>query len=103
MKFILGRKLNMTQIFTADGEAVPVTAVAVRPNVVTQVRTTDADGYEAVQIGEGARNPARINKPMKGHFKDLGSFASVCEFRIAAPALKVGDKVELSQFAQGDV
>ncbi len=102
MKFILGRKLNMTQIFDAAGSALPVTAVSVRANVVTQVRTKDTDGYEALQIGEGSRNPNRINKAQKGHFKDMGSFASVREFRMDNPALKVGDKVELSQFAPGD-
>ncbi|OHA16727.1 MAG: 50S ribosomal protein L3 [Candidatus Taylorbacteria bacterium RIFCSPHIGHO2_02_FULL_45_28] len=129
MKFILGRKLNMTQIFDASGAALPVTAVSVRSNVVTQVRTKDTDGYEALQVGEGSRNPNRIAKPQKGHFKELGSFASVREFRLPAVALprsseafregeakagdftpgagtptpKVGDKVELSQFAAGDV
>ncbi|MEI6304680.1 MAG: 50S ribosomal protein L3 [Candidatus Taylorbacteria bacterium] len=102
MKFILGRKLNMTQIYDASGKAVPVTAVQVRGNTVVQVRTKEADGYEAVQIGEGTRNPGRIAKPQKGHFKDLGSFASVCEFRMDAPTLKVGDKMELSQFKLGD-
>jgi large subunit ribosomal protein L3 len=102
MKYILGRKLNMTQIFTPEGAAIPVTAVSVRANVVTQVRTKDVDGYEAVQIGEGSRNPGRIAKPQKGHFKDLGSFASVREFRIDAPTAKVGDKLDLSQFAVGD-
>jgi len=102
MKFILGRKLNMTQIFTEAGLAVPVTAVSIRANVVTQVRTKDTDGYEALQIGEGSRNPGRISKPQKGHFKDLGAFASVREFRFDAPALKVGDKVEISQFVPGD-
>jgi len=103
MKFILGRKINMTQIFTDAGVAVPVTAVSVRSNVITQVRTKDTDGYEALQVGEGSRNPSRIAKPQKGHFKDLGSFASVCEFRVDAPVLKVGDKVELSQFVAGDL
>jgi large subunit ribosomal protein L3 len=103
MKFILGRKLNMTQIFTPDGAAVPVTAVSIRTNVVTQVRTKDTDGYEALQIGEGARKVARIAKPQKGHFKDLGSFAAVTEFRMDNPVLKVGDKMELSQFNAGDV
>ena len=103
MKFIIGRKLNMTQIYGAAGEATPVTAVAVRGNVVTQVRSKDVDGYEAVQIGEGTRNAARIAKPQKGQWKDLGSFASVKEFRMDAPALKVGDKIELSQFQPGDV
>ncbi len=103
MKFILGRKLNMTQIFTPEGDAIPVTAVSVRSNVVTQVRTVDKDGYEALQVGEGSRNPARIAKPQKGHFKDLGSFASLREVRVSAPTMKVGDKIEISQFAPGDV
>ncbi len=92
----------MTQIYDAAGNAIPVTAVAVRGNVVTQVRTKDTDGYEAVQVGEGSRNPNRIAKPQKGHFKELGSFASVHEFRFDAPTVKVGDKMELSQFKAGD-
>lgn len=111
MKFILGRKLNMTQIFDTNGAALPVTAVSIRPNIVTQVRTKDVDGYEALQVGEGARNPNRIAKPQKGHFKDLGSFAAVSEFRDFStpstlhptPSFKVGDKVELSQFVAGDM
>ena len=98
----------MTQIFTENGAAVPATAVSVRSNVVTQVRTKEVDGYEALQVGEGSRNPSRIAKPQKGHFKELSSFAAVSEFRdltpgAATPTLKVGDKVELSQFAVGDM
>ncbi len=92
----------MTQIYNADGQAVPVTTVAVRGNVVTQVRNKEVDGYEAVQVGEGARNPNRINKAQKGQFKELGSFSSVHEFRVDAPTAKVGDKIELSQFKVGD-
>jgi large subunit ribosomal protein L3 len=109
MKFILGRKLNMSQIYDASGAAIPVTLVAARGNIVTQIRTKEIDGYEAVQVGEGERNPNRINKAQKGHFKDLGNFASVLEFRTdqtpgeTAPVLKVGDKIELSQFKSGDV
>ena len=107
MKFILGRKLNMTQIFDAKGAAIPVTAVQVRGNTITQVRTNDLDGYEAVQIGEGSRNPNRINKAQKGHMKELGSFASLREFRVMPEngpiAQKVGDKIEISQFTPGDM
>ena len=108
MKFIIGRKLNMTQIYADNGAAIPATAVAVRGNVVTQIRTKDADGYEAVQVGEGVRNANRIAKPQKGQWKDLGNFAAVKEFRLLAsssqlPApLKIGDKIELSQFKAGD-
>jgi len=111
MKFILGRKLNMTQIYSETGAAIPATAVAVRGNVVTQVRTKETDGYEAVQIGEGSRNPNRVAKPQKGQWKDLGSFATLSEFRTddspnrpgGAPTLKVGDKIGLDQFKAGDV
>ena len=92
----------MTQIYDASGRAVPVTAVQIRGNVVVQVRTKEVDGYTALQIGEGTRNPNRIAKPQKGHFKDMGSFASVCEFRMDAPTLKVGDKIEIAQFNVGD-
>ena len=96
----------MAQMYDASGAVIPVTLVAVRGNVVTQVRTTALDGYEAVQVGEGERNPARINKAQKGHFKDLGNFSVLNEFRLtpeAASSLKVGDKIELSQFKVGDV
>lgn len=102
MKFILGRKVNMTQIYSTAGTAIPVTAVSIGDNVVTQVKTKDKDGYEAVQIGEGKRNPNRINKAQKGHFKDLGSFANVREFRLDNPAHKVGERLDLSSFKIGD-
>jgi len=92
----------MTQIYDAEGTVVPVTAVSIRGNVVTQVRTGDKDGYEAVQVGEGNRNPNRLAKAQKGHFKETGSFVSVREFRVENPSLKVGDKIEISQFQPGD-
>lgn len=106
MKFILGRKLNMSQIYDASGNAIPVTAVEIRGNVVTQIRTKEQDGYEAVQVAEGSRNPNRLSKAEKGHFKELGSFASVKEFRLdpsSAITQKVGDKVEIGQFAVGEM
>ncbi len=105
MKFILGRKLNMTQIYDASGKAIPVTAVEVRGNVVVGVRTNDKDGYEAIQVGEGSRNPNRINKAQKGFFKEMGSFSSLKEFRVEdskAVSQKIGDKIEISQFSVGD-
>jgi large subunit ribosomal protein L3 len=103
MKFILGRKLNMTQIFDKDGVVHPATVVSASPLVVTQVKTTESDGYTAVQVGEGERNPNRITKPMKGHVKDLGNFATLQEFRMDETTHKTGDKVDLSQFKEGDV
>ena len=92
----------MSQIYDEKGAAIPVTLVAIKGNVVTQVRTKETDGYEAVQVGEGTRNANKIIKPQKGHFKDLGNFASLREFRIDAPASKAGDKVGIDQFKAGD-
>ncbi len=103
MKFIIGKKLNMTQVFDKDGVAHPATVLEAAPAVVTQVKTTAKDGYEAVQIASGAQKPQRLSKPVRGHFKNLGAFKNVKEFRMANPTLNVGDKVELSQFAEGDI
>lgn len=69
---IYGKKLGMTQIFTEDDIVVPVTVVYAEPNVVCQVKTTDTDGYEAVQLGFGEIKPSKVNKPMKGHFDKQG-------------------------------
>ncbi len=102
MKFIIGKKLNMTQVFDKNGVAHPATVLETAPAVVTQVKTTAKDGYEAVQIASGAQKPQRLSKPVRGHFKNLGAFKNVKEFRMANPTLNVGDKVDLSQFAEGD-
>lgn len=107
MKFILGRKLNMTQIFDKDGLVQPATMVEASPIVVTQIKTKENDGYTAVQVATGSKNPNRVNKAMKGHTKDLGSFTDLREFRDFAsdstPSQKVGDKIDLTQFKEGDV
>lgn len=107
MKFILGRKLNMTQVFDKDGLVQPATMVEASPIVVTQVKTKETDGYAAVQVATGSKNPNRLNKAIKGHMKDLGAYSDLREFRDfasdSAPAQKVGDKIDLSQFKEGDV
>jgi len=91
-KFLLGTKEQMTQYFTEEGKAIPVTVVNVGPMTVTQVKTTDTDGYEAVQYGTGVRREKNINKPQLSAWKDLGTFCSVREFRLDAPSeLKKGD------------
>jgi len=91
-KFILGTKEQMTQYFTEDGRAIPVTVVIVTPITVTQVKTTDIDGYEAVQFGTGVRKEKNINKPQLSAWKDLGAFKTVREFRLSTPSeLKKGD------------
>lgn len=68
MKIILGKKIGMTQIFSDAGEAIPVTVIEAGPAVVTQIKTVETDGYNAVQIGYGDVKEQRLNKPEKGHF-----------------------------------
>jgi large subunit ribosomal protein L3 len=72
IKGVLGTKLGMTQVFDDEGKMVPVTVVAAGPCVVTAVRTPDADGYAAVQLGYGEVDPRRVNKPEAGHFARAG-------------------------------
>src|SRR5919199_3062335 len=72
MKGILGTKLGMTQVFDENNRIVPVTVVKAGPNVVTQIRTQDNDGYTAVQLAFGAVDPRKVNKPETGHFTKAG-------------------------------
>jgi large subunit ribosomal protein L3 len=104
MKFILGRKLNMTQVFDKDGMVQPATVVEASPVVVTQVKTAKTDGYTAVQIGSVEKKIEKLNKAQQGHLKTTGGFAMLREFRTDAESnMKVGDKIDLSAFAEGDV
>lgn len=101
MSFILATKVGMTQIFSEDGAVVPVTVLEVAPNVVTQVKTKDKDGYSAVQLGSGTRR--HLAKPQVGHLKELGALRHLREFRVADDAtLKRGDAIGLDTFAAGD-
>ena len=102
MKFIIAKKLEMSQRFKENGNVVPVTLLEVADCVVTQVRTQEKDGYDAVQIGCGEE--ARPTLPEKGHTKGLGkTFKVLKEFRTDGPAtLKVGDVVPASQFVPGE-
>ncbi len=101
MKFILGTKEEMTQIFDKEGIVHPVTIVNAGPITVTQVKDVEKDGYGAVQVGYGEKNAKNINKPQKGHLKDLGSFRYLEEFK-KIEEMKVGDKIDLSVFEEGD-
>ncbi len=69
---LLGKKLGMTQVWDAKNKLVPVTVIEISPNVVTQIRTPDRDGYSAVQIAYGAVDPRKVNKPDAGHFASAG-------------------------------
>lgn len=101
MKFILGKKVGMTQIFDKDGQVIPVTVVEAGPCVVTQIKTKDKDGYQAVQIGfEKITKSKKIKKTMKGK-----EFNFLREFRIENSEInnyKVGQEIEVSVFKEGD-
>ena len=101
----MGKKLGMTGLFTPEGEYVPVTVVLVGPCVVTQVKTVASDGYNALQIGFGSKKAARVNKPMKGHFKKSGTLFFEClrEFFVDNPDdYKVGQILGPDMFQVGD-
>ncbi len=103
MKFTLGTKQNMTQIFDKDGKVYPVTILLGGDLTVTQIKTKEKDGYDAVQVGFGQKREKNINKPLKGHLNGTNS-RFVKEFTVADPAsFKVGDKIDLSAFAAGDI
>ena len=108
-KGILGTKLGMTQVFQADGDAVPVTVVEAGPCTVTQIKKADGpDGYEALQIGYGSKRDKLITKPLKGHFakhSQAEPLRHLAEIRLAPGAAgetKAGDKMDASVFAVGD-
>ncbi|MGM7672114.1 50S ribosomal protein L3 [Microbacterium sp. A93] len=71
-KGLLGTKLGMTQVWNADGKIIPVTVIELAPNVVTQIRTPEKDGYNAVQIAAGQIDPRKVNKPLSAHFEAAG-------------------------------
>ena len=73
MKGILGRKVGMTEVFTTDGKLIPVTVVSVEPNVVTQIKTVEKDGYDAIQLGAFDKKEKASNKPEMGHVKKAGT------------------------------
>ena len=105
-KFILATKLGMTQVYGEKGQLIGVTLLQASPNTVTQVKTTDKDGYAAVQLGAGTKKATKLSKALRGHFKDLGSFRWAREFKAVAVGgkdLAVGDKVDVSIFTPGDV
>lgn len=101
IKGILGKKLGMTQIFDDENRVVPVTVVETGPCVVTQVRTKETDGYDAVQIAFGEIDPRKVNKPAAGHFKKAGVTPRrhVTEIRVEdSSAYEVGQDVTVEIF-----
>ncbi len=103
MKFIIGVKKEMAQMFDAEGVVTPVTIIEVAPNTVTQVKSKEKEGYVAVQLGSGVKRENKLSKPEKGHLKDLGAFAHLREFLLdSETTLKRGDKIDLSVFQPGE-
>jgi large subunit ribosomal protein L3 len=105
VKGLLGTKLGMTQLWDENNRVVPITVIAAASNVVTQVRTPDADGYSAVQLGFGEVKPAKITRPLAGHFAKAGVTPRrrIAEIRtIDASEYSLGQEVGADVFAAGD-
>src|SRR3954468_947727 len=106
VKGILGTKLGMTQVFDENNRIIPVTVVQAGPNVVTQVRTKEIDGYVAVQLAFGAIDPRKVNKPDTGHFAKAGVTprGHLVELRTSdAGEYEVGQEIGADVFAAGAV
>ena len=105
MKGILGRKIGMTQIFTEAGEVVPVTVVEAGPVVVTQVKTIENDGYNAVQVGFVDAKEKSLNKPQKGHLAAANTLKKhLKEFRVdSVEGYTVGQEIKADVFAAGEM
>lgn len=106
MKYILGTKEKMTQIFDENGNAISATVVNAGPMTAVQVKTKDKDGYESAVFGFGTRNLKNIKKPQQGKFKNLGNFRYLREFRILPTTNyqlpTTGEAVDVSIFQEGD-
>ncbi len=103
---VLGTKLGMTQVWDEENRLVPVTVVQVAPNVVTQIRTQDTDGYGAVQIATGDIDPRKVSKPLRGHFEKAGVTPRrhVTELRTAdAGSYELGQELTAETFETGAV
>ena len=105
MKCIVGRKLNMEQLFLEDGTVVPVTVVIATPCIVTQVKTVEKDGYIAIQVASGKKK--RVNKPLTGHLKKTGKDnltpVIIMEFRCDdTENIQIGDEIPVTVFEKGD-
>lgn len=106
MKAIIGKKIGMTQIFTEDGFAIPVTVIAAGPCYVLQKKTQAVEGYEAVQLGYGSVKEKNVSKPRMGQFKKAGTgpLQKLMEFRVdSADKYEVGQEIKCDIFAAGEI
>ena len=104
MSGLIGKKIGMTSIYDESGKNVPCTVIQVGPCVVTQVRTKEADGYEALQLGFDDKAEKQSNKALNGHFKKAGTTAKrrVVEFQGFEQDLKLGDQILVDHFEEGE-
>ncbi len=104
MSGLIGKKVGMTSIFSAEGNNIPCTLIEVGPCVVTQVRTLEKDGYEAVQLGFDEKKEKHTSKPMKGHFEKAGTTPKrkLAEFKEFAEKKSLGEVITVSLFEEGD-
>ena len=103
MPGIIGRKVGMTSIYSAEGKSLPCTVIEAGPCVVTKVKTQDRDGYEAVQLGFGEKKEKNTPNAMKGHFKKASTTpkAKLVEFK-GFDNVTIGDKIDVAIFAEGE-
>ena len=105
-KGLIGKKIGMTQIFDEAGNVIPVTVVEAGPCTVTQIKTVENDGYQAVQVGFGDIKVSRVNKPMKGHFDkaDVAPKKTLKEFRLESiDGIEVGNILKADTFEVGEI
>ncbi len=105
-KGLIGKKIGMTQIFDEAGNVIPVTVVEAGPCTVTQIKTVENDGYQAVQVGFGDVKVSRVNKPMKGHFDkaDVAPKKTLKEFRLEnIDGIEVGNILKADTFEVGEI
>jgi large subunit ribosomal protein L3 len=104
MSGIIGKKIGMTTFYAEDGTSMACTVVEASPNVVTQVKSLEKDGYNAVQLGYGDKREKSTSKPLMGHFKKAGVSpkSKIAEFKTFEKALQAGQEVDLSIFEEGD-
>lgn len=104
-KAILGKKVGMTQIFSKEGKAIPVTVIQAGPNVVVQKKTVENDGYSSIQVGYQDKDEKKVNKPMKGHFAKakVATKRYLRELRVEnAESFEIGQEIKADVFAEGD-
>lgn len=105
MKALITRKIGMTSTIAGDGVVQAVTLLSADPNVITQIKDDEKDGYRAIQVGFGQSTEARTNKAQRGHFKVVGMLPKIIrEFRVPeiTEDLKVGEKINAEVFSVGD-